>query len=223
MTQPTWSASRARPIVPPDDAGERAQDATVPEGSGRDGQDDRLGHLVGFAGRGDPVEERPPGRPRGGFVEPLEDHVDADDVLGSERELFAPMGVHQGLAVEVDEAAHQGAVEGGRPRLDPRRHGAEEGRQFVGAQREAGHDAERATAAAPDGPEEIRLGGRIGDAHRAVGGDDLGLKHPGGAGPEGLGEAAEAAALDEAGDADCGATAALDIAAALGGHRLVGL
>ena len=52
----------------------------------------------------------------------------------------------------------------------------------------------------------------VDDADLAVGGDDLGLEQARAGRAEALGEAAEAAALHQAGDADGGAAAALDIA-----------
>ena len=49
-------------------------------------------------------------------------------------------------------------------------------RQLSRAQRQPGHDAKAATAAALDAPEQIRIGAGVGDARHAVGGDDLGLE-----------------------------------------------
>ena len=76
-------------------------------------------------------------------------------------------------------------------------------------------DAQTAAAAALERPEQFRIAAGVGDAHLAVGGDDLGLQQAGRRRAEALREAAEAAALNQSRDADVGAAAALDIAAAL--------
>ena len=84
-------------------------------------------------------------------------------------------------------------------------------------------DAEAAAAAALQAPEQIGVAAGVGDAHRAVGGDDLGFQQAAGGQAPGLGEAAEAAALHQPGDADRHAAAALDVAAALRRDRVVDL
>ncbi len=93
----------------------------------------------------------------------------------------------------------------------------------MGAQRQAGDDAERSAPAALQGPEQIGILAGIGDPQRTVGGHDLGLQQARRGGAVVLREAAEAAALDETGDADRAAAAALDVAPALGRHRVVGV
>jgi hypothetical protein len=86
-----------------------------------------------------------------------------------------------------------------------------------------GHDAEAAATAALDRPEQVRVGAGVGDPHGTVGGDDLGLEQARRGRPVSLREAAEAAALDQAGNAHGEASAALDIAARLGRDGIVDL
>ena len=93
----------------------------------------------------------------------------------------------------------------------------------MGPQREPGHDAEAPATAALEPPEQVRIGAGIRDPHGAIGGDDLGFQQARRRHPIGLGEASEAAALDQAGDAHGHAAAALDVAARLRRHGFVDL
>ena len=90
-------------------------------------------------------------------------------------------------------------------------------------ERQARDHAERAAAAAAQREEQLRLLPAIDGADPAVGGDHLGLEQARRAGSELLGQAAEAAALDEAGGADSQAAAALDVAAMLDRYLAVDL
>ena len=90
----------------------------------------------------------------------------------------------------------------------------------MGAQGHAGDDAERA-AAALERPEEVGIGAGVGDLDVAVGGHDLRLQEARRGHAIGLRPTSEAAALDQTGDADRHAAAALDVATSLGGDRVV--
>src|SRR5208283_1656160 len=72
-----------------------------------------------------------------------------------------------------------------------------------------------------DAPEELGMRAGVGDLHRAGGRDDFGFQQSGGGHAVVLREASEAAALNEARHANGRATAALDIAPALGRYRIV--
>src|SRR5260370_7956771 len=83
-------------------------------------------------------------------------------------------------------------------------------------ERQPGDDAEGTAAAPAHGPKQVLVLTGVGDHQAAVGGDQLGLDHAGGAGSVFLGPAAKAAALNEAaGGADRAAPAALDVATVL--------
>ena len=133
------------------------------------------------------------------------------------------MRVEQRLGVERDDPAHQAPVRRVGGGLDRHVDRPDERGQLARPEREARHHPERAPAAALEPPEELRVRARARDAHRAVGGDHLGLQQAGGGQAVALGEAAEASALDQARDADGEAAAALDVAARLRGHRVVGV
>ena len=93
----------------------------------------------------------------------------------------------------------------------------------MGAQREAGDDPEGPAAAALEGPEQLPVADRVGDADGPIGGDDLGLQQVGGGGAEPLGEAAEPTPQHQPGDPHGGAAPALDIATRPGGDRVIDL
>ena len=93
----------------------------------------------------------------------------------------------------------------------------------MGAQRQPGDDAEGPASAALEGPEQVRVLDRVGDAHRPVRGDDLRLQQVRRGGAETLREAAETTALHQAGDTDGRAAPALHIAAPDGSDRMVGV
>ena len=167
------------------------------------------------------VDQGAPSLARGRLVQTLEQHQHLEAVAGPRAGLLAPVRVEQPLGVEVDEA-RQEALErrvGGRPQL-PMQH-PEVGRQGVGAQGQPRHHAEGAAAPALQRPEQVRLADGVDGPDHPVGGDDLRLQKAGRGEAVGLGEAAEASALDQPRHAHRGAAAALDVAAALGSHRLV--
>ena len=170
---------------------------------------------------GHPVEKRPPDILRLLFVQPLRNHGDRQRVVGAEVHALAPVGIEQPVAIEIDEAADQSAVGGVGCRGDRHERAAEPVRQFVGTQREAGHNTETAATATLDRPEQLRVAARVDDAHRAVRGDDLGFDQAARRGAVILRERAESAALDEPGDADGRAAAALHIATGPRRHRIV--
>ncbi len=87
-------------------------------------------------------------------------------------------------------------------------------------QRQSRHDSQAATATALEPPEQVGIGAGVGDHHLAVGCDDFGLDQAGGGKPEALGEAAEAAALDQACNAYRHAAASLNVAAGFGRRRI---
>jgi hypothetical protein len=80
--------------------------------------------------------------------------------------------------------------------LDRQEYDAEPGREFTGPESEPGDDAEAATTAALNPPEQFRVGAGVGHPDGAVGGDDFGFEQPGRGHPIVLPEAAEPAALD---------------------------
>ena len=162
-----------------------------------------------------PVEERAPGGLRLLLIETLEHHRDVEDVPRAEGDLLAPMGVEQRLAVEGDDLANQSPKRVVRCRLDGREHRAEELRQVVRSQRELGHDTEAPATASLDRPEQVRMRAGIGDPDRPIGRDDFGFEEARRRHPVGLRKAAEAAALDETGNAHRQAAAPLDVAARL--------
>src|SRR5205823_2554889 len=171
--------------------------------------------------RAHPGEERLPEPARLLRVETLADHRELKSVVGSDLHLLAPMRIEESLGIELEEARQEpaeGLVRGG---LDLAPRAAEELRQRVGAQRQEGHDAPAAAAAAIDGPEEIGIRAGVDDEGAAVRRDDLGLEQSRGGRAEALGQTAEAAALDETRDADRGAAAALHVTARLVGDGLI--
>ena len=91
------------------------------------------------------------------------------------------------------------------------------------AQRQPRDHPEAAAPAALEPPEELRLAAGVRDAHRPVGGHDLRLEEARRRHAVALGEAAEAATLDQPGHPDGHAAAALDVAAAPGRDRVVDL
>ena len=132
------------------------------------------------------------------------------------------MRIEERLRVEFHDLGDQAPVGFIRRRLDGRGNRAEEFRQRVRAQSDAGDDAEPA-AAALQRPEEIRIRAGVGDFDLAVGGHDLGLYEARAGLSIGLRAASEAAAQNEAGDADRHAAAALHVTAPFGHHLVVGM
>ena len=91
----------------------------------------------------------------------------------------------------------------------------------MGAQRQPGDDTEGPAAAALEGPEQLPVPDRVGDAHGPVCGDDLRLQQVRRGGAEPLGEAAEPTAQHQARDPDGGAAPALHIATRRGGDSII--
>jgi len=91
----------------------------------------------------------------------------------------------------------------------------------VRSEGELGDDAKAAASSALDRPEEVGICTGIGDAHRAVGRDDLGFQEPRRDRAVVFRKASETAALDEPRDTDGNAAAALDVAADLRRHRII--
>ena len=92
----------------------------------------------------------------------------------------------------------------------------------MGAYSDAGDDSEPA-AAALERPEQVRVRAGVGDFNLAVGGHDLRLNEARRGRAIGFGKAAEAAAQDDAGDADCQAAAALHVTTPFNGHFVIGM
>jgi hypothetical protein len=138
-------------------------------------------------------------------------------------DLLSPVRVQQALAVERNHLLDQRQIGGIRPGCDRGDHRAEIVRQGMGTQRQPGGDAEGPASAALEGPEQVRVLDRVGDAHGPVRGDDLRLEQVRRRGAETLREAAETTALHQAADTDGRAPPALHIAAADGGDSSVGI
>jgi hypothetical protein len=93
----------------------------------------------------------------------------------------------------------------------------------VHAQSQLADDTKGAASATFQSPKQIGIGAGIGDADLAVGGYDLGFKQARGGHAVVLGEAAETAALNQAGDANRGTAAALNVRSRLGRDGIIGL
>ena len=156
------------------------------------------------------------------LVEALEHHRNRQHAARGEDKLFAPVRIEKRLRVEFDNLRDKAPVGLVGRRLYGREHSAQKFRQRVGAQSDPGDDAEPA-AAALQRPEEIGIRAGVGDFNVAVGCHDFRLQHARSGRPIGLRKASKAPAQDEAGDADGHAAAALHVAAALGGDRVVSL
>ena len=130
-------------------------------------------------------------------------------------------GPKQVVGVEIDELRDQAAVGRVRGGADHCEDAAHSFGQFVRPQGQAGDDAEGAAATTLQRPEQIGIDAGVGDAHRAVSGDDLGLQKARGGGAVLSRKAAVAAALHQPGNADGQAAAALDVAAVAGRHLVV--
>src|SRR5262249_22309936 len=213
----------SRTIVRPD-RGRRAclEVSGIPETDGRADAYRRRRRDCEVSGSAcDPAEE---GFPDGfglRLVEPLTRHLDIERVPGPDLYDLAPMRVVQALAVEADEPTDQLAE--GRARRRANRYGdeAEERRQIMSAKGYSRDHAEGAATTPLERPEKVRIRARVGDPHGPVGGDDLRFQETRGGGSVVLGIAAEAAALEQSGDADGPASAALHVAPASGRHLVV--
>src|SRR6185437_16845680 len=106
---------------------------------------------------------------------------------------LAPVLVVQPIRVEVEETANQPAKRKRGGRMDRSGYEAEQCRQRVRSQREPCDDTEGAAATALQGPEELGVRARVGNAHVAVRRDDLRFQQAGCSGPEFLRVAAKAA------------------------------
>ena len=131
------------------------------------------------------------------------------------------MRIEEAGGIEFEEAREEPAERIVGARLDLAPGGAEELRQLVRAQREARDDAPAAAATTLECPEEIRMRALIHGERAAVGSHHFRFQQPRGRGAEGLGEAAEAAALHQPRNTDAGAAAALHIVARACGHGAV--
>ena len=131
------------------------------------------------------------------------------------------MRVKQPLGIERDEFADQRPERRARHRLDGKDRRASPLRQLVGLERQPGDDAKAAAAPALQRPEQVGVGTGIGDAHHAVGGHHLGLQQRCRRGAVIFRKAAKPAALNQPGDTDRRAAAALHIAPGFGSHRVV--
>ncbi len=133
------------------------------------------------------------------------------------------MRIEQIALIETDRLRNQRPVGLVRRRLDGARHHAEELGQFARTQGKPSDDTQTATTAALDSPEQIRIGTGIGDAHRAIGRNDLRLQQSGRRSAVVFRETAETTTLNKTRNAHRGATATLNVATAPGGHRIIGI
>ncbi len=134
------------------------------------------------------------------------------ELSGLDRDLFTPRCVVERIGEELDEAGEQfakGIVSRG---FDAAAEDSQCLRHRVREVGDAADDAERATTAAPQCPEQIAVLGVVDDANLAVRRHHLHLEHAAGAAAESLREAAEPATEGEATDRpDRGAAAALGV------------
>ena len=212
---------RALAIVGKDDAGNLPECRGVPEPAARRSRNSRRRNDVEVLRRcGDPIEERTPSGLRLIPAEALKDHLDPQTPASLQAELLAPLRVEDRLCVEVERLRHKPAISLVGRRVDRRNHRADDLGKLVRPERHARHDAE-AAAAALDRPEEVRVQAGVGELDVAVGGHHLGLDEIGGGRAEGLGQAAKAAAVDEAADPDGQAASTLHVAPGLAHHLLI--
>ncbi len=169
------------------------------------------------------MEKRLPDRLGLLLVEPLERHPDLEAIAEPQRNDLPPVWIEEIVGIEVDELTDQPAKGGVGKGVDRCGNRAKERRQLMRLEGEPGDDAEAAATAAFEPPKQVRIGAGIGDADLAVGGDDLGFQQPRRSGAEIFREAAKATRLNQPGDPDRAAAAALHIATALGRHLVVGM
>src|SRR5579863_352745 len=131
------------------------------------------------------------------------------------------MVIEKVVAVEADELAKETPIGIIGGRLDSEGGGTEELGEVMDAQGQLTDYAVGATAAALERPEQIGVGACIGDADLAVGGDYFGFEQSCGGEAVMFREAAKAATLNEAGDADGQASATLDIFSGFGRYDVV--
>ena len=136
-------------------------------------------------------------------------------------DLLAPVGVEESLAVEADDATCQTAECHRRMGLDRSENYSERRRELTRPERDSGHDAEGASAATLERPEQVWVGEGIGYSRLAVRGDHLGLQQARRCEPKSLREAPETAALDEPGDADGHAAAPLHVPVGSRRHSVI--
>ena len=173
-----------------------------------------LSHCIRVAARGEPVQERLPGRLGRLAREPLGHHGKPHDGSVVEDDLFTPMRVEEAIAIVLHEPRDECAIVLRRCARGSSPDGAERLGQFARSQRQPRDDAETPAAAALECPEELGVAKRVDDADRAVGGYHLSLDETCRRRAEALREAAESAALHEACDADRAAAAALHVSPA---------
>ena len=151
---------------------------------------------------GDPVEEWLKSGFAIGGGKPRGCHANFQRIVGLERDACAPMRSEKIASVELHESADQlpetGVVRG----LDRSAGTAKEFRQLVGLQSELGDDAKAPAAAALEGPEEIGIEARIGNADLAVGSHNLRFQQACGGHAKLFREGTKSSALNEAGNAD---------------------
>src|SRR5271168_4849199 len=155
------------------------------------------------------------------LVEPLKNHPDLEAIAEPQVDDLSPAWIEEIVGIELDELTDQPAKGGVGKSVDRCRNRAKERRQVMRFEGEPSNDAKAAATAAFEPPVEVRIGAGIGDPNGAVGGDDLGLQQPRGARAKIFGEAAEPARLNQPGDPDGAAAAALHVPAAFGCYCIV--
>src|SRR5262245_5651317 len=106
-------------------------------------------------------------------------HGNNEDIIWPETDLLTPTRIEQCLGVESDNTADQSSEGRVRCCLDAQECGAKERRQRVGAKRQPSDNAEAATAAALQRPEQLRIDAGVHGPEPAIGSDDLGLEQTG--------------------------------------------
>src|SRR5208337_2002202 len=193
---------RSLPIVGAHDSRKLPEHGRVPELPRWPPEDLRRGYESVILGRsGHRVEKRTPDRLRLLPIEALEEHRNRNRATWRKGDPFAPMRIEKRLAIEFDDLGDEATVGVVGRRLDDSENRAEEIWKLVRAQSDAGDDSEPASAAL-ERPEEVGIGAGVGDFDVAVGGHDLSLQEARPGQAIGLRKAAEAAPLDQTGDAD---------------------
>jgi hypothetical protein len=131
------------------------------------------------------------------------------------------MGIKERLVVEAHEGADQVAKRGFRVRLYQAPDPAEECRELICRKRHLCNNAEAAATTSLQSPEQIRIGGAIGNEYLAICGNDLCLEQACRGHAIILREAAKPAALDESRDTNSCTPATLDIATSLRSDRVI--
>src|SRR6516225_11348644 len=129
---------------------------------------------------------------------------------------LAPVIIEEGGAVEAHKLVEQATINAVGCGRDGEEGSAHEFRKLAHAESEFADSAKASTSAAFERPEDIGVGAGVGNANLSVGGDDFGFEQTGRGGTVVLGEAAEAAALNEARHSYRGASATLNISTRFG-------